>query len=212
MLVVASIPTQIRPSNAGLGRVLQPFNDRTTWGGALHLLLGLPLGVVYFAFYLTGFVTGAGLSLVLIGLPLLFAVLASTRPVAAFEARLARSLTGVPVSDPAPVPAAAGALGRLGALLRDDMTWRRLVYLLSRFPLGIASFALAVLIVALPLGLIASAILYSTEPLEIVAWRVDTLPEALVAVVLGVLVGLRATCLLRIFGRLSGRYARLMLR
>ena len=209
---MASIPTQIRPSHAGLGRVLQPFNDRTTWGGALHLLLGLPLGVAYFAFYLTGFVTGAGLSLVVIGLPLLFAVLASTRPVAAFEARLARSLTGVPVSDPAPVPAASGALGRLGALLRDDMTWRRLVYLLSRFPLGLASFALAVLIVALPLGLIAAGILYSTEPLEIVVWRVDSLPEALAAVVLGVLVGLRSTCLLRIFGRLSGRYARLMLR
>jgi hypothetical protein len=208
---MASVPTQIRPASAGLGRVLEPFGDRTTWGGALYLLLALPLGVVYFTVYVTGFVAGASLSLLIIGLPLLLGVLASTRPVAAFEAQLARRLTGIAVADPAPAPAGGGALARLGVLLRDDATWRRLVYLLSRFPLGLVSFALAALIVALPLALIAAAVLHSAAPLEVLAWRVDSLPEALAAAVLGVLVALRATCLLRIFGRAFGRYARLML-
>src|SRR5215218_2574516 len=156
MVAMATVPTEIRSADTGLGRVVQPFNDRTTWGGALHLLLGLPLGVAYFAFYVAGLATSAALSLLIVGLPLLLAMLATIRPLVLFEARMARALAGVDVAEPAP------AARRLGALLRDDATWRRLAYLLSRFPIGIVSFALAAVIIVLPLGLLASPILYST--------------------------------------------------
>jgi len=206
MVAMATVPTEIRSADTGLGRVVQPFNDRTTWGGALHLLLGLPLGVAYFAFYVAGLATSAALSLLIVGLPLLLAMLATIRPLVLFEARMARALTGVDVAEPAP------AARRLGALLRDDATWRRLAYLLSRFPIGIVSFALAAVIIVLPLGLLASPILYSTAPLDLGVWRIDSLPEALAATVLGLLLVFRATCMLRILGRISGLYARLMLR
>jgi hypothetical protein len=207
---MATVPSNVAPAQAGPGRVLEPLADRRTWGGALHLLLGLPLGVAYFTFYLTGFALGAGLAVVVVGIPILFAVLASIRPLAAFEARLARALTGIEVPDP-PASPPGGLLARLGVLTREPATWRRLAYLLSRFPLGILSFTVAAVVIGVPVAMVLSPLLYAGAPVDLLVWHIDTLAESLVALGIGLLLVFRATCVLRILGGISGRYARLML-
>ena len=56
------------PSRRGL---LRPLTTASGWMAVTHHLLGLPLGIVYFTWLVTGLSLGAGLAITLIGIPIL---------------------------------------------------------------------------------------------------------------------------------------------
>src|SRR5215213_4992964 len=74
--------------------LLRPLITTRGWTAVTHHLLGLPLGVAYFTWLVTGLSTGLGLAITIVGLPLLTAVLASVRPLLAFERELSNALLG----------------------------------------------------------------------------------------------------------------------
>ena len=58
----------------------------------LYLLLGLPLGIAYFVFLVTGISVGAGLIIIWVGVPILALVLAGSWAICEFERILAVTL------------------------------------------------------------------------------------------------------------------------
>src|SRR5829696_5691505 len=137
--------TTIRTGSASRS-LLRPLITTRGWTAVTHHLLGLPLGVAYFMWFVTGIATGLGLAITIIGVPLLTAVLASVRPLLAFERELSNALLGtaIPRSGLAPAPHGEGWLGRLKAYWIDGPTWRGVAYLLARFPVGLFAFLMAV--------------------------------------------------------------------
>ena len=144
-------------------RVTQPtqpggFGRRVRFTGyAFEQVLWFP--VLLIAFTLT--VLGAGLSLVVVGLPLLPPGLALTRWAAHRHRTLACRISGVVLPDPRrPLPD-AGRLARLWARAEDPMTWREVLWTLVAATVG---FTLALTVFLLFLSVVGGLVWWFAAP------------------------------------------------
>jgi hypothetical protein len=129
--------------------------EPASYGNILYLLLGLPLGTVYFTAIVTGVSLAIGLTpLVLLGIPLTIGLWYMNRAFMHIERGLAVGLLDEQIDQVPPVPAWPGGLWRhLKACIADKYGWKGMLYLLLRFPVGIFTFTLAVTLVSTSLGL-----------------------------------------------------------
>ncbi|MFH8433835.1 sensor histidine kinase [Streptomyces sp. NPDC018007] len=118
--------------------------DRWTWREVAHLLTDLPVAVVGFVYTVLVIGVGAGLSVTVIGLPLLVGGLQGGRLLGRLERWRARRMLGVRVEEPSPLGRghrAEGVFARLWAGLKDPVGWRALLYGFVRLPWGVLTFA-----------------------------------------------------------------------
>jgi hypothetical protein len=194
----------------GLRAAVRPL---TTTRGAttlLHNLLGLPLGIVYFTWLVTGLATGLGLAITLIGIPILTLVLASVRPLLAAERGLANGLLGTDIPDTTLTPGGTGLLGRFKAYWTDGATWRGVVYLLARFPVGLATFTVAMTAYGTAAALIAAPVIVPLDGDHWDAgfWQLDSVLEGVALVPLGLLTLIAAGWISEGLGAISRELAR----
>jgi hypothetical protein len=164
---------------------LRPLITGRGWTAVTHHLLGLPLGVAYFIWLVTGLSTGLGLAITIIGIPLLTLVFATVRPLLAVERGLSNSLLGTAIPASGLAPAGEGLWGRLKAYWTDGATWRGVAYLLARFPVGLFTFVVVVTTFSTAVGLLGAPILAAIDPMQLGLWQPDTWYEGLALVPLG---------------------------
>ncbi|MCP5100682.1 MAG: hypothetical protein GY943_34470 [Chloroflexi bacterium] len=188
------------------------FREKQTYLNLLYLFLAFPLGIAYFVLSVTGLSLGVGLLIVWVGLFILLALFAAWWGIAAFERQLAIHLLGEEIA-PMSFPAAKDdtAWERVKEHFRNPVTWKSMLYLLLKFPLGIASFVAGVTAVSIPGALIFAPFLYKVDNLNIGSWHINTFGEAFLATIVGLLIAPFAMRLLNLLARLSGQFARFML-
>ena len=123
-----------------------------TYRNLAYLLLGLPLGTLWFSVLVTlASVSVSMLVVALLGIPLLIGTWYAVRAFANVERAVTSALLEQHVDQ---APMAAGVSGnlwvRLRDMSRDRARWRELGYLMLRFPAGIATFTLAVTALTVP--------------------------------------------------------------
>jgi len=177
--------TAISPTPA-LRSLVEPLVTTRAYRALTHHLLGLPLGTAYFTWFVSALALGLGLAVTLIGIPILTLTLASVRPLLAGERALANYLLDAEVPNAPLAPSGEGWRGRFKAYWTDSASWRGMAYLLARFPIGIATFTVAVTAYAVALGLIAAPLLAPLGALDLGFWDPSTVPEGLALLPLGV--------------------------
>jgi signal transduction histidine kinase len=124
-----------------VGRVKQFLHvliEPRSYGNALYLLTAFPLGLTYFFVLTAGMISGAFLSIVLVGLLILLATIVAAWGFALFERELAIGLLGFNVPPLAlPDPELVSPWRLLVRHLGQPATWRSLVYLFLKLPFGI---------------------------------------------------------------------------
>lgn len=135
-------------------------NKPNTAKNILYLLLSFPLGVFYFVFLVVGLSVGVSTIIVWIGIPILFATFVGIAGMAAMERSIAARMLHVALP-PVPRRYAQTWKERFNLRFCDPLTWKSLLYLLIKFPLGIISFSLA-------LPLILTSVTLLLGPLEYV--------------------------------------------
>jgi Putative sensor len=176
--------TAISPTPAWRSLV-EPLVTTRAYRALTHHLLGLPLGAAYFSWLVTGLALGLGLAVTLIGIPILTVVLASVRPLLAGERALANHLLDADVPAAPLAPSGDGWWGRAKAYWTDSASWRGMAYLFARFPIGIATFTVAVTAYAVALGLIAAPLVAPLGGLDLGFWNPSTVAEGLALMPLG---------------------------
>jgi hypothetical protein len=176
-----------------------PFRPRT-YGSLLYLWLGFPLGLAYFIGLVVGFAVGIPLTLLWVGLLVLFATLALAWAAEGFERQLAIRLLGaaVPARLAAPAPAATPAkrFAHLRAVGGSPALWKGLVFLFLKFPLGLGGWIFSLVALVVSISFIASpfAILYfGHDHVDLGWWEPDTFLEAVpfsIAGIFGLLISL----------------------
>lgn len=143
---------------------------------------------------------GASTVIVWVGVPILIGTALAWWAFAAFERTQADFLLGTEIGHaPRPWRTAHGAWGRIKALFGSASIWKDLAFLFLKFPLGVATFVLLTVGGSVPLWLATAPLHYrfdstydaalgrSVPGMSLGIWTVDTLPEALLLVPVGLL-------------------------
>jgi len=141
-----------------------------TWLNLLFQVLAFPLGLFYFVFLVTGLSVGLGLVIIWVGIPILLIVAGAWWLFGAFERLQAKYLLGAAVSAP---PRAwenvNGVWGKLKAHFGSGATWRDLLYLLAKLPLGVVSFTLLVTLGSILAWLVAFPVAHFAD-VHLISW------------------------------------------
>ena len=90
-MILPPPPAEIRAPGP-VARVLRaPFEART-WRETFHLLVNLPVGIATFTILVTGFATGLGMLITLLGIPIIVAMVYVSRWMASLERGRAKLL------------------------------------------------------------------------------------------------------------------------
>lgn len=192
-----------------------------TYLNILYLLLSFPLGLFYFVFLITGLALGIPLIIVWVGLLILLAVFAVWYGLIAFERQLAIWLLHENIPPMSREDFTGMSLWQsFLAAVRSPVTWKGLVYLFAKFPLGLLSFITVTVLGSLSIALVAAPIYYSFVDPGInfmwdftrwQPWVIDTLGEAFILSLIGIFVALISLHVFNALALVSGVFARVML-
>ena len=162
--------------------LLAPFQPRS-FTKLLYLLLSFPLGITHFTFLTTGLSLGLGLMITVLGVPIIGLTLLGSWWFAAMERQLAIGLLGAEVPPMGPTPFQNGQRFRreLELFLSNRVTWTGTLFLALKFPLGLFSFFMAVILIAVSFSFLLVPFLYPLSFIEwdgILLWWVDSPAEA----------------------------------
>ncbi|MEV7589356.1 sensor domain-containing protein [Streptomyces sp. NPDC089922] len=122
---------------------VRPVFSAVTWKEIAHLVINLPEGIIGFVYAVVMVSTAGGLSVTAIGLPLLAVGLFLSRQWGRLERARARSLLGVRIEEPSPLPGprrSGGFFPWLWTGIKDPVGWRTVLYQLIRLPWGVLTF------------------------------------------------------------------------
>jgi hypothetical protein len=152
----------------------------STYLNLLYLFFNFPLGIMYFVVLLTLLALGFGLSITLLGIPILIGTVGLVWGFAWLERKMAAAVLGsglgsrvlgnTPVrlefeSQPKQNPK-QNQWTRLRGYLRSPQFWSSFGYLWLKFPLGIASFVVAVTLLSVSVALLGAPVFYLLSSLE----------------------------------------------
>lgn len=142
-----------------------PFR-RETYRNLAYLLLAFPLGLAYFLFVTIGTVLGLGLLILLVGAGILAGTVAIGLVAVEFERWLTARLLAVDLEARTDVPGDR-TRDRLKEFLTDRKTWSALLYLPSKFLLGLASFVLVTTGLSTAMSMVLVPFYYDTPGLYV---------------------------------------------
>ena len=130
-----------------------------TYLNMVYLFLAFPLGVIYFVFLVTGLAVGFPLIIIWVGLILLAVVFAASWALTLFERQMAIWLLKVDIGPTGDISNPEDDLWqRFKKYISNPVTWKGLLFLLLKFPLGVLSFSLGTTLVATSLAFVFSPI------------------------------------------------------
>jgi signal transduction histidine kinase len=171
--------------SAWLSRFVRVPLSAQTWLNTGYVLLAFPTGVAYFVVLVVGISVGVALAVVIVGLGILAATLAAWRGMAGIERALARSLLGVPIRQP-PERRDLPPMERVTRWLRDPVTWKSLVFVALKFPLGIVSIAATGFLGFVALVMLFAPLIVLTTPVTVFGWIVTSFSQALPLTLIGI--------------------------
>lgn len=180
----------------------------------LYLLLGFPLGIFYFTFLVTGVSVGIGTLIIWVGVLVLMIVFGLSYALLFFERGLANVLLGTNIPPLVRANPPSSLLENLKLFIADPLTWKGLLYLLLRFPLGIFSFVMIVTLFSASLGLMMTPLVYRLSWITIdvsFVGVIDTPNKALTAAIMGFLLVFVSFHIINWATWLSGEFTRVML-
>jgi hypothetical protein len=202
---------------------------RETYANLAYLLTRFPLGIAYFTALVTGLGVGIGLLPVIVGIPILASVLALGGYIGVVEAALLRRLRGRDVSVTTPDPTELSITDYLKTVVTTPRNYLLVAFGFVSFVVGIHLFVGITVVFSLGFALLITPFVYwipgaydfklprgtievgsvSIDGSSVVGASINTLPEALAASAVGVIVclaGFHAVNLsARVLARLTER-------
>ncbi|MBJ6980020.1 sensor domain-containing protein [Luteimonas sp. MC1895] len=138
-----------RPRKSLAGRFFGVVADPRSYASLFYMVLALATGIFYFTWVVAGFSIAAGLSVTIVGIPLLILFFGSVRVLSLVEGRIVEVMLGERMPR-RPLYSARGRSiwQRIVDMFTDPRTWSTLLYMLLMLPLGVVYFTLAVSLLA----------------------------------------------------------------
>lgn len=206
----------------GLKKIFGVAFNSQTYLNMLYLLLALPLSIIYITFLSIGLSLGIPLLILWFGIFILAGTMIGWYGLASLERKMAIAMLGVPIS-PMQDPSVKdhNLWERFKQLTRNPVTWKSLIFLIAKLPIGIISFTLLTTLLILSMSLLTTPLYYQAFPvmIDLGGWGpaalqnlvVDTSAEAWNCALAGLISLLVSMHILNGLAWLCGRFASLML-
>lgn len=148
------------PVTAFLARFFGVAIEGRSYLNLLYLWLAFPLGIGYFVLLVTGFSVGIGLTIIWIGLAILFVLMLAVWGLEGLERVLAVGLLGASVPERLPREQVPGFRGWVKAVFSSSALWKGLAFLVLKFPLGLFGWVASVVTLSVSIAFALSPIAY----------------------------------------------------
>ena len=191
MSISASTPTSATtPSRPSLPvNPLRLMASAEPWLALVFMISSFVVGLFWFIVLATLLSAGGGLAVTLIGLPILVGAMYAWIGGAKAERWRVGALLRAEIRDPyKPVPVGSSFWQHIWTRMKDVHTWLDLLYLFLLFPIGVAEFVIATVIVSVPLTFAAMPFWYWIEVSHSIGpgWDVNSLTESLAVALIGI--------------------------
>ena len=150
-------PPRATPRRSLLGRFFGVVAEPRTYAALFYMVLGLATGIFYFTWVVTGLSMSVGLSITIIGIPLLILYFGSVRVLSLVESRLVEVMLGERMPRrPQYTDRDQPLLKRIGQMFTDPRTWTTQLYFLLMLPLGTIYFTVAVSLLSIGLSFVVA--------------------------------------------------------
>jgi uncharacterized membrane protein len=148
-----------RPRQSAFGRFFGVVVEPRTYSALFYMLLALATGIAYFTFVVVGLSVSLGLSIVIVGIPLLVLYFGLVRVLSLVEGRMVEVMLGERMPR-RPLYSQRGKpwLKRIGEMFTDPRTWSTQLYFLLMLPLGVAYFVIVVTGISTGLGMVFGSV------------------------------------------------------
>jgi uncharacterized membrane protein len=156
-----AIPVYHKPSNKSKRSLLRRFFgvliDPRAYAAFIFLIFSLVTGIIYFTWAVTGLSLSAGFIVLIFGIPFFGLFLLSIQGLALVEGRMVEAMTGLRMPRrPIFFRRELSAWEKFKHLTSSGSTWKAILYMILKLPLGIISFTVAVTMLALSLAVMVS--------------------------------------------------------
>ena len=183
-----------------------------TWKTVLFHLVSFPIAIFYFVLTMTGIALSIGLLIVVIGFFLGYGVLWLIHGMAPVEGWLVSKLLDAPIRAGLPEPRGT-FIERYKKMLSSPSTWSRVAYIPLKLLIAAFGFGFAITAVS-SLALLPTPFLYQQEWFHVSVapnLLVDTIGEAILVAMTGLIVSWNFFYLSNLIGRLTAVVARVMI-
>ena len=208
-------------SNQSASQLLWVIFSLQAYKNLIYLGAAFPLGVFYFIFLVSGISTGISLMIIWVGIPILLLVGVGWWFLASFERFMAIHILNEVIPEMVrSSQESADNWTRFKAYFTNPVTWKSLLYLLLKFPLGMATFVILITLISLTLVFLSMPLTYaSLLPFQagisigmgLPVWHIDSLGDALLCVVIGLLLWPTTLHITNGLAWVHAKFARLML-
>jgi hypothetical protein len=179
-------------SNLTVGQFFRVMGSGQAYLNLLYLLAAFPLGILYFIFLVTGLSLGISLSIIWVGIPILLLVGAGWWALASFERYLAIHVLKEDVPEIGrPSNQGDNLWARFTEYCANPVTWKSLLYLFVKFPLGLVTFVILVTVISLTMAFLSMPFTYEALQFSfgswLPVWQIDSLGDALLGLLIGLL-------------------------
>ena len=176
------------PQDQFLTKYFTIFSKPKMYLTLLYLFLAFPLGLAYFGLLVVGFSLGFSLLIIWVGIIILALLFPTIWLLISFERLQTSHLLGMPIPIIAPVTSENTSLWqKLKSFLTDPTTWKGVLFIFLKFPIGIISFVFLVTGFAVLFSMIFSPLIISWTPIHFGVWKVDTISEAIGLCIIGLM-------------------------
>ena len=195
----------------GLQTYFGVLTKKETYLNLVFLLLAFPLGLIYFISLVVGFSVGISLLIIWVGFFILVLLFPAIWYAIAFERIQAiHLLKNIP---PMAKPSVADQrmIDKIKAFFTNPVTWKGLLYLFLKFPIGIIQFTILVTGLSVTLGFLAAPFIFPFVEINFGLWVVDSFSEAIGLFVVGILLFPAILHFFNLICKINGKFAKLML-
>lgn len=157
---------------------LEAVRNKQSYKNLAYLLLSFPAGLLYFILMIVGSSVGTSLVVIGVGVLILWLTFGLLLISGRGERWMASKLLQLELSEP------ENAAFSFEAISKRE-SWKTILFLFLKFPLGIMSFSLATSVISFILGLITMPFFYQYEFVQVGSRSIDSLWEAIAASLFG---------------------------
>ena len=204
--------TRTYAADSAIDRIFGPIIQAQTWLNVLYLIMSFPLGIIYFVALVTIFSVAVGTIPIFVGLFVLWFGFMVTDALAELERMTLNATLGaaIPPRQPAQ-PVVGNVFRKIGAAAGRSGSFKRLIYLWIRFPMGITSFILVCVFIPLSLGLLTAPLTYTFIPIQVGWSRIENFDEAIYVCCFGAVLALASVHVLNSWAAVCRRFGQAML-